>query len=90
MYYFIIEYKQGEWMNYCLIQQYGWNLQTSHWGENNREEIYMYTCIWRQTQAKLICDTRAQNSSCCLKKGDVCNGQGHQDTISQCVECSVA
>lgn len=54
---------------------------------NNREEyicIHVYEGKLRQT----ICDTRAQDIVVALKKDDVCNGQGHQDTISQC-ECSV-
>lgn len=58
--------------------------------ENNREEyicIHVYEGKLRQNSFVIL---EAQDSSCCLKKDDVCNGQGHQDTISQCGECSVA
>lgn len=96
-------------MNYCLIQQGGWNLQTSHWGENIRQRrihtvqlhihIYEFELLKLRQNSFVMLEVRIAVVT--LKKGGlkkkkkkktvrVMNGQGHQNTIPQCVECSIS
>lgn len=99
LYYFIVQYRQGEWMNYCLIQQGGWNLQTSHWGENIRPRrihtvqlhIHIYEFELLKLRQNSFVTLEVRIAVVTLKKA-VCvmNGQGHQNTIPQCVECSIS